>query len=344
MVTVNHVAQKAGVSVGTVSNVLNNNPSVSAETSGKVLDAIKTLGYQVKARRRPYQDPGIRTGAIGFLCVGLSMEALQLPFFVRFISCLESQLASRNLHMILAQVPDRSVLPEHLRPHRLDGGFVIGCPGANILPALRRLNTVGVFGRPLPGFDWVTTDASEHGRLAGDYLLGRGHRCLAFLNPDRGHLSFIDYGKSFQETVAANGVEASMLVAQQEYDRHCMWTQQRYREVVEELLQGYLSLPVEERPTGMYVANDEITLVVYQLLAKHGVRVGIDIEIISNDNEQTFLSTLTPQPATIEPDYEEIARRAVEKVLYRIKHPDAPSGAKLLISPRLINPNPCEIS
>ena len=339
MVTVKHIAQQAGVSVGTVSNVMNNRPGVTVETSEKVLEAMKVLGYQLNARRRPYQDPGIRTGVIGLLCVGLPLEAMQLPFFVKFISCLESVLASRNLHMILAQVPDRPVLPEHLCARRLDGAFMLGYPGAKLVPALQRLRTVGVFGRPRPGFDWVTTDASEHGRLAGEYLLGRGHQRLAFLNPDRAHDVFAEFGQSFQETVAAHGVEASMLVAQKDYGNGSLWTQQRYREAVEELLQGYFSLPAQERPTGMYVANDEITLATYQVLAEHGVQAGVDLEIISNDNDEPFLAGLTPRPATIEPDYEEIAQRAVQKVLYRIKRPGASVGAKLLIPPRLASSN-----
>ena len=336
--TVRDIAKRAGVSPASVSLVLNGHPRVSPEMSEKVLQAARELGYRHKGGRTK-SAPGIHTGYIGLLCINIPLEVLQLPFFVRFVACLESQLARHDLQLVLSQVPDPQVLPRSVCARRMDGALMLGHPRASMVPALQQLHTVGVFGRPQPGIDWVTTNAWEHGRLAGEYLLGRGHRRLAFLNPDRGHDTFAEFGRSFQETVAGHGVEASMLVAQQDYNSGYFWTQQRYREVVEELLQEYFALPAQERPTGMYVANDEITLVTYQLLAEHGVRAGVDLEIISNDNEEPFLAGLTPRPATIEPHYQEIARRALDKLLYRLEHPDAPPGAQLLIPPRLVGPD-----
>jgi len=339
MVTLRRIAQQAGVSIGTVSNVLNSPSSVSVATSAKVLDAMKTLGYKPKARRRPYKDPGIRTGLVGLLCIDMPVEVLQLPFFLKFVASLESQLASRGLQMILAQQPDPQVLPANICADRMDGAFLINYPAARIVPALQRLHTVGVFGLPQRGFDWVTTDASEHGRLAGEYLLGRGHRRLAFLNPQRAHDTFAEFGRSFQKSVASHGVDSLMLEAPEACCGTSLWTQQRYRQILEKLLQqGFFALPVQERPTGMYVANDQIALATYQVLAEHGLRGGIDVEIISNDNAEPFLAGLTPRPATIEPHYEEIACQALSRLLYRIQHPDAPAGAKLLIPPRLIDP------
>lgn len=325
--------------MGTVSNVLNSRSGVAPETSRKVLRAIESLGYKAKAVPRRYPDAGIRTGAIGLLCVGVPMETMRLPFFVKLVSNLEQALGHRNLHMVLVQAVDREVLPERVCPGRMDGAFLLGHPADRMIPALQRLHTVGVFGRPRPGIDWVSTDATEHGRLAGEYLLGRGHRRVAFLNPQRSHSVFAEFGRSFQQTMGSHGVEASMLVPHKDGDEGLFWTYQRYRKMAEELLQGFFALPADERPTGLYVANDEITQVTYELLAEHGVRLGVDIEIISNDNAEPFLSVLKPRPATIEPDYEEVARRAVDKVLYRIQHPNGRAGVKLLVPPHLIGPD-----
>jgi len=334
------VAKKAGVSETSVCLALNGHPRVSQTVSEKVLKAARDLGYKHPRKRRAKSAKGIRTGYIGLLFLGLPTELTHLPFFTRLVTSLESHLADEGLQLLLAQVPDPNNLPKNVRASRMDGAFILGTnPGTAIMEALKELRTVGLFGRPYPNLDWVTTNASEHGRLAGEYLLGRGHRRLAFLNPDRTHNVFAEYGRSFHETLTSHGLEASMLIAQEAYPDRSFWTKQHYRESVEELLQGVFSLPAEQRPTGMYVANDEITLVTYQVLAQHGIHAGIDIEIVSNDNDESALSTLTPRPTTIEPHYDEIARRAVNKVLYRMHHPDAPPGAHLFIPPRQVSPN-----
>jgi len=336
--TVRNVARKAGVSPASVSLALNGHPRVSPEMAEKVLTAARELGYSKKGRRTK-SAPGIHTGYIGLLCVGLPAWSWRLPFFVNFVHSLESQLASHGLQMVLNQVPDPQVLPKNICARRMDGAFLIGSlHGPGTLAGLEELPTVRVFGCPQPGVDWVTTNASEHGRLAGEYLLGRGHQRLAFLNPDRVHEVFPEYGRSFQQTVAAHGVEALMLVEQQVYSDRSLWTREHYKKVTEKLLQAYFSLPAQERPTGMYVANDEVSLVAYQVLAENGVQPGVDLEIVSNDNEEPFLSLLTPRPATIEPDYEEIARLSLDRLLYRLQHPAAPIGLQLLVPPHLISP------
>jgi len=333
------IARKAGVSEASVCLALNGHPRVSQAMSQKVLKVAKDLGYEHQNRKRTKYSRGIRTNYIGLLFVGLPRELTNLPFFARFVTCLESHLTTEGLQLLLSQVPDPNVLPRNVRASRMDGAFLIGRdPDPAIMGDLEELRTVGVFGRPYPGLDWVTTNATEHGRLAGEYLLQRGHRRLAFLNPDRAHDVFAEYGRSFQETVGSHGHEALMLIAEKAYPDPTFWTRQNYRKIIEELLQQYFSTPAKERPTGMYVANDEIALVTYQALADHGIHAGSDIEIVSNDNDKSLLSVLTPRPATVEPHYDEIARRAVGKLLYRIEHPDAPPGAQLLIPPHLVGP------
>lgn len=335
------IARKAKVSTGTVCKVLNGHSSVSSQLSSRVYKVAQELGYEHRKKRRGKSNAAINTGYMGLLCVGLPEETVKLPFMLTFASYLESQLSNQGMQMVWVQVPDPEVLPDNVNPARMDGGFVIGYPGAKMLPGLHRLRAVGVFGCPHAGLDWVTTNAAEHGRRAGEYLLERGHRRLAFLCTDKHHDVFAEYGRAFKNTVDAHGVEAMMLVSQKEYSFRYFMTQRDIREIVRELLQaGYFALSAEKRPTGMYIANDEIAMITYQVLAEHGVNPGTDIEIISNDNNEPFLAALEPRPATIEPNYMEITRRAVEKLLYRIQYPNAPIGAQLLVPPRLVSPNP----
>ena len=97
-----------------------------------------------------------------------------------------------------------------------------------------------------------------------------------------------------------------------------------------------MQIPQQERPTGLHVVDDEIALSVYHELKKIGVKPGVDIEIISCNNDEEFLSKMDPRPATMDLNVDEIARRAVDKLIYRIKNPDALAGITVLVPPRLV--------
>ncbi|HBF34513.1 TPA: hypothetical protein DDW35_08105 [Candidatus Sumerlaeota bacterium] len=74
-------------------------------------------------------------------------------------------------------------------------------------------------------------------------------------------------------------------------------------------------------PTGLFVTSDALTVHVYRCLKNLGVEIGKDIEIISCNYEVPILNCLYPRPKSIDLRTEEIGRKAVERLLWRMKSP-----------------------
>ena len=333
--TIRHVAQKAGVSPATVSRVMRADPSVTAHTSAKVMSVAQQLGFTPRPYRQKQNSNGIRTGSVGLLLVKQPLELLHLPLYVTLLGALEAALAEKDLHLVMMQLADTGALPRTCSRNRLDGVFVLGCAPAGIRKSLRELNPVLLLSSGRVGdklwADWVCPDFEARGHVAANYLLRQGHRRIAFFNPVASHWVFTEVRRGFEDAARSVGVEPVVLCAGE--DIAIPWDSRLIRRHVEELVDQLLALPADQRPTGMHTVNDEITAITHQVLAERGVRPGQDVEMVSCGNEQEHLRYLQPRPASMDGNLQEIARQAVEKMLYRIKNPESPVGARLLVPP-----------
>ena len=84
------------------------------------------------------------------------------------------------------------------------------------------------------------------------------------------------------------------------------------------------------------MVNDEICVSVYEEMQRRGIKIGKDVEFMSCGNHEEFLNRMNPRPATMDLNVEEIARRAVEKLIYRIKNPEAVAGVTVQVPPKVI--------
>src|ERR687894_2537373 len=180
--SIRDVAGRAGVSVGTVSNVLNRPDTVSEATRAKVLDAIAELGFVRNESARQLRAGSSRT-------VGLVVLDIANPFFTDVARGVEDVVNAAGLALILCSSDDR---PEKEAAHlsllaeqRVHG--VLITPTAELTPQLDALRDRGVpvvlVDRRAPGPHQcaVATDDVLGGRLAAPHLLERGHRRIAFV-------------------------------------------------------------------------------------------------------------------------------------------------------------------
>src|SRR5918998_162893 len=180
--SIRDVAGRAGVSVGTVSNVLNRPDVVSEATRTKVLDAIAALGFVRNESARQLRAGSSRT-------VGLVVLDMANPFFTDVARGVEDVVNAAGLAMVLCNSDDR---PEKEAAHlgllaeqRVHG--VLITPTAELTPQLASLRDRGVpvvlLDRRAPGPDQcaVAVDDVLGGRLAAEHLLERGHRPIAFV-------------------------------------------------------------------------------------------------------------------------------------------------------------------
>jgi DNA-binding LacI/PurR family transcriptional regulator len=92
---------------------------------------------------------------------------------------------------------------------------------------------------------------------------------------------------------------------------------------------------VTPKPNGIFVTSDVIVPTIYRALERNGVRPGKDIEIVSCNNEKSYLLPLHPMPAEIDIQADLIGQEAVERLLWRIDHPRA-TRVSLVLEPRLV--------
>jgi DNA-binding LacI/PurR family transcriptional regulator len=181
-VTIYEVAERAGVSIATVSHVLNRPDRVGASTRERVLDVVDELGFTPKHTAVSLARKGV--GRIGVLAPFTSYGS-----YARRLAGVLEACTGRNLDVVVFDVPSVAAAAAPLLrtlpvTGRLDGLLIMGAPLGD--PMARRLS-----GRRLatvlvdsfhPEFSWVNVDDEAGGYQIGLHLTGRGHRGVTYVS------------------------------------------------------------------------------------------------------------------------------------------------------------------
>lgn len=340
MATIVDIAKRAGVSQATVSRVLRGNCNVSSSLAAKVHSVAKQIGYRARDCVNGPKDRR-RTGYVGLLTLGLHEQVLRLPHIAELLLNLERVLSRYSFQLVFANAANGDSVPPLVTPERLDGVLVIGHAGAKIRPLLCKLNCVLLFGaahspEDNSWADWVTANYLEIGHLAARYLINRGQRRLGYLNLTPGNLGLEEVKWGF-ERACQNALIKPVILAESPGGDDSIWDGDMYSDQARSLSSNLLDMPADTRPTGILVSEYAAIRTVYDVIAEHGLRPGDDIEVISRVHEESYLSALSPRPASILTSRQEMAEQAVARLLYRMRNPDAPAGTRILVPPLLIN-------
>ena len=341
--TVKDVAKAAQVSVGTVSRVLSGEPNVTEETAQRVLKAVEDLNYS-RLRRRKQDASGqtLQNRKIALLLLGMDRSLASLPSVASSIHAAESALSAAGAQVLLADLPHVDRLPPAMHRRQVHGviakaalqGQLVANATDELTETLRNLPTVWFLGRP-QNADWgdaVESNDSEIGRLAAEYLIRRGHRRLALIDPKPDHVTLGKRCASF----AWHAAQADAAI-DQIFGRDAIWSLPLKAvedvEVVDKLVDRLLKL--KRRPTAIFVPADSIAALVCRACAARGIRIGHDLSLISCNNERPLLSGLYPEITTIDIGAEQIGRLAVDQLIWRFGHRDA-ANVTVSVEPRLI--------
>jgi LacI family transcriptional regulator len=342
--SVKEIAKIAGVSNSTVSRVIHGHSTVAPALVKKVQKSIVQLGYEPKKRQRRNAEKaaGYRTGCIGMLLIGGHIETLRVPLMAELLQSIEKYLAQYEFQMVLTHIPNPKQLPSLVTPDRLDGVLIMGHATPEIRPELQRLKPILLLGgarSPIDNdwADWVTPNYQAMGHLGAAYLLKQGHYRLGYLNAEPDHMGLMEVGWGFQMACehAGNSNKPLMLV-DGPTEEMAIWDFEVGLPWVKRLIKTLFNMDEDTRPTGLMVADYRIAKCVYEAMEERGMRPGRDLEIISRNNDERFLSKLDPRPASIDVSSSELAARAVEKLFFRMRYPDAPAGNRLLVAPNLV--------
>lgn len=183
-ITIKDIAKQAGVSVATVSYVINKSRFVSPELTGRVLEAIQTLGYSPNAVARSLRQKSTKM-------IGLIVPDSSNPFFAEIAKGVEDAGYDRGYSVILcnsnASVERELVYLDLLRSKRVEGIIFIATSThvEQIRPFVRAGIPVVIFYRDIAGVDVDTfrIDNLQAGYLATEYLIRLGHRQIACIQP-----------------------------------------------------------------------------------------------------------------------------------------------------------------
>lgn len=320
-VTMQDVAERAGVSQPTVSLVLGDNPEarVSDATRERVLDAARELGYRPNllarglVRRRSY-------------ALGVVVPDLSNPFFADVVSGVQAVAAEEGYAVLLCEgshVPAERHL-EELRSRFIDG-VILDAAGESEIPpeSLEGLNLV-LIDEPTDRWPGIASDAEAAGRLAADHLLGLGHRRLAFLGPASPSHAFRFRERGFVRRIVAEG-----LAIPSERLRRVPPTAEGGVRGMAELLQ----LP--EPPTAVFCADDLVAVGALKACLAAGVEVPGDVSLVGCDDVELARLT-TPELTTVHVPAREMGARAARLLVRRLEGEEPPSGSTWLLPVRLV--------
>lgn len=337
-VSIQHVAQRAGVSLSTVSLVVNEKPNVSVKTARRVREAIQELGYNFKRQSGSDSLPNgrvRRTNRIALCMLKKQRSLLSSSVYADVLAGIEEALRKQNLTLILIGITDPSRFLNIASKYSFDGMILLGVGSISesIIKAAWQYPCVKVMGtHEVEGqwFDQVLVNNAAVSRLAGQYLLDQGHRHCAYLGRHSG--SFEERSRVFQDFLVNQGRDVSMFVDDQlvevTADAHIIH-HQRLGGLVDQLL------ALSDRPTGLMVDSDTIVTAVYQHLLARGIRPGIDMDVVSCNNERSVIANLNPRPAVIDTQAHDMGVKAAEQLIWRIANRQAPKTISLL-EPRLV--------
>lgn len=295
MTTIKDLAAAVGVSVATVSNVLNRRPNVGREVRQKVLRLAKEMGYSPNRAAQ-----AMRTGRTR--AIGLVLPDLTNPFFPELAQAVESTARAAGLLVCLidsqGRVDGESDGFALLMQHAVDG--VIWCPlGAKMPANLRNLSRpIVLIDRARSGYDVVHSDYVRGGRLLAEYALRMGHFRVGLLSGPNNLESALQRRDGF-----VNAFPRAFKIA---------W---EVNVGFDGVLTGdaVAALSSRRNATLIVAGNDLIAINAMRYLADQGVKVPDEVSVTGFDNIR-WTDVVTPRLTTIAQPVGAIGAKAVELV------------------------------
>jgi DNA-binding LacI/PurR family transcriptional regulator len=337
MPTIKDVAKEAGVSIATVSYVLNNkDTSVSKQTRRNVLEAIERIGYTPNITARSLKAS--QTRLIGYAWHEVPYDQVN-PVLDRFTYYLAQAAEAAGYHILTFTHPTSNPLPvydELIRTQRVDAFVLAGTVADD--ERIRFLMEADFpfvsFGRSNPDWDfhWVDTDGWAGVREAADYLIQLGHRRIGMAAwPDE------SISGSFRVQGYLDALADAGIPFHSEYLIRGEHTEAAGRAA----LAAWCDLPPDERPTAVLAITDLVAIGIMNEAERRGLVVGQDLSVIGFD-DAPMGQYLRPALTTIQQPILEIGG-ALVNILESLLRQELPATRQVLIPPCLVVRSSCGV-
>ncbi|GAA4843124.1 transcriptional regulator DegA [Paenibacillus vulneris] len=306
--TIYDVAEAAGVSIATVSKVINGTGRISDKTRKHVTNVMEELKYQ------PSMVASALTGKSTFT-VGLTLPDLANPFFAEIARAVEDRGHEYGFNVFICSTdndPDREIKYfSLLTQKRVDGVIVATRTQKDLfLKKLIQQNVpIALITGEMPtlAVDTVMVDDFLGGYQAGTHLVEQGHRRIAILAEDVNTMSNRERIRGCKQAMTSAGLEVDeRLVTSGDF------TVSGGKEAMLRLLD------MEEPPTAVFACNDLLAIGAIQGARERGLQLPQQLSVVGFDN--TILATIIDPPlTTVAQPIQEIGRQAMDLLVQEIK-------------------------
>jgi DNA-binding LacI/PurR family transcriptional regulator len=323
--SIKEVARHAGVSLGTVSNVLNQPERVAEATRKRVLNAIAELGYVRNDSARQLRAGSSRQIAIVVLDVAN-------PFFTDLIRGAESVAEEQGVMVVVCNSGENADRERRhldlLEEQRVRGVLITPVDdsrNSRLEELIKRGTPVVLVDR---GSGWhnccsVAVNDVLGGRLAGEHLIAQGHRRVAFVG---GPMTIQ------QVTERHRGVK---LALEGMADMATITTPNLTVASGRVAADQIADMPDGEQPTAVFCANDLLALGMLQEMTRRGVNVSKDFAIVGYDDIEFAAAAAVPLSSVRQPR-EQLGRTATQLLLEEIKSDGRHEHRQVVFQPELV--------
>jgi LacI family transcriptional regulator len=336
-ISIREVAAHAGVSVGTVSNVLNRPDIVAQPTRDRVHAAIKALGFVRNESARQLRAGRSRT-------IGLVVLDVANPFFTDVARGVEDEASMSGLSVILCnsdeQLPKETRYLELLEEHRVQGILITPVAGAD--ERLARLQQRGtpvilVDSRSPSGSQCsVAVDDVLGGDVAVSHLLDGGHQRIAFVGGPFSLRQVADRlegaTRALRRAAGASGGAAGASGAAD--DLMMIETAALNVSAGQRAGAAIAELPARQRPTAAFCANDLVALGLLQEMTRLRIRVPDDVAIVGYDDIEFAAAAAVPLSSVRQPRHQ-LGRTAAQLLLEEALGADGHKHREVVFQPEL---------
>lgn len=329
-VTIREVARVAGVSVATVSRVLNNVDRVTDITRARVRKVVEQLGYDPHGRTR---GPVIRhTGMLAVLLPDLHGE-----YFSELIRGIDDTARKDGFHTLLARShndpAELSAALATLRG-RVDG-FIVVSPGAEarvpLMNLARKVPTVLVGGAERLPFSTLSVDNFGGVQAMLQHLRSLGHRRIVFVRGPAGNAEADERLHAVRVTASSL---ADVLITAVSGD----FRQASGFEAIRRVLAD--GKRRQQRPHAVFAANDAMAIGALAAVQDAGLRVPEDVAVVGFDNIP-MARLVNPALTTVDTPITELGRRATRRMIDALRRGRAPDAAHTVLPATLLVRDSC---
>jgi DNA-binding LacI/PurR family transcriptional regulator len=329
-VTISNVAQKSGVSLATVSLVLNNKPGVASETRTRVMEAAESLGYPLK--QASASSRGNQLSTLGMIVKTDSDYApYENPFYSRIIMGIEDGCRRNGIALLFSTLPvDAQNRPVEIPPliynEAVDGLLMVGAFVDEIVTSISGRHTPPIIlvdgYSNTESFDTVISDNFRASYQEVEYLLSKGHQHIGLIGGEpEAYPSLRDrrngYLRALKEHEITETYIANFNINKSKGYDETIWLLKEHPQI-----------------SALFCINDEVAVTAMRAAQDIGRNIPQDLSVVGYDDIYLAVNA-TPPLTTMHVDTTAMGRAAVQLLSFRLDNPDT-ARMTLTITPRLV--------